>query len=74
MKHIRAQLTTRSAPPGTKDVTPVVHGEWLMDGRRAPREFTERLQGLLEAAKGIAADGMVTEVAVLIYPDAIGKS
>lgn len=73
MGHVRAQLTTRSAPPGTKDVKPVVHGEWVLDGGRAPRDFTEQLQATLEAARRIAREGIVTEVAVLVYPEVMSK-
>lgn len=74
MSRIRAQVTTRSGPPGTKDVPPVVHGEFTMGGGRVSREFVQCLQGCLEAARGVAADGMVTEVAVLVFADALTGS
>ena len=71
MGSIRAQVTTRSGPPGSKDVQPVVHGDHVLGGGRASREFTDQLRGVLEAARALAGEGMVTEVAVLIYPDAL---
>lgn len=71
MAQIRAQITTRSGPPGTKDTPALVQGEFrLHKGRKAP-EFFHRLGEVLEAAAQVAQDGMVTEVAVLVYPDAL---
>lgn len=74
MGRIRAQITTRSGPPGIKDAPTVPHGDWTMDGARPGREFIETLQGCLEAARGVAADGMVTEVSVLVYPELVGRN
>lgn len=74
MGHIRAQITTRSGPPGTADVRPVAHGDFILSGGRAPRGFMGQLRACLEAAKVIAGDGMVTEVAVLIYPELVAGS
>lgn len=74
MKHIRAQVTTRSGPAGTKDAPTRVHGDFMLDGARPSREFSETLATCLEAAREVARDGMVTEVAVMVYPELLGAS
>lgn len=74
MAHIRAQVTTRSGPPGTKDTPTIVHGEFTLDGARPSREFLEVLGSCLEAARGVAQDGMVTEVAVLVFADVLATA
>ena len=66
---IRAQITTRSGPPGTKNAQRVVHGQWRLGGQQVPRDMVTTLQDCLDAARGVARDGMVTEVAVLVYPE-----
>lgn len=72
MGHIRAQITTRSGPPGTTDVRPIAHGDFTLSGGQAPREFMGQLRACLEAARVTAGDGMVTEVAVLVFPELAG--
>lgn len=68
---INAQITSRSGQPGEKNVTPVVHGEYPITAGRLGREFTAQLADVLQAAEFVARDGMVTEVAVLVYDAAL---
>lgn len=73
MSRVTAQITTRSGPAGTKDAPVRVHGEYRLEGRRAPRDFMDTLAACLDAGKGVARDGMVTEVSILIFPDTLAK-
>lgn len=74
MQHIRAQITSRSGPAGTKDAPSVGHGDFLVDPGTRSREFSAQLQDVLEAAAHVATDGMVTEVSILVYHQAFQHS
>lgn len=74
MGQIRAQITSRSGPAGTKDATPIVHGDWPIYSRYVGRELTRQLADVLEAARHVAVDGMVTDISILIYDAALVPS
>lgn len=69
MEVVRAQISTRSGDPGAQDVQPVLHGDWLLPRLGPSREFMEQLRDVMEASRGVALDGKVTEVSVLFYPE-----
>lgn len=74
MKRTAAQVTTRTGPAGTENAPPLVHGTYDLTKRADLAAMRSKLAELMHAAGHVAKDGIVTEVAVLVYdPIAAGE-
>jgi len=69
VNYVRAQITTRSGPPGTQDAPTVVQGDYRLRKGAHQHEFIDAWGQTMELASRAAEVGLVTEIAVLVYPD-----
>jgi hypothetical protein len=70
MRAAHAQVSTRSGRAGTKDARPIVHGTYNLATRGHLALMRTQLADLMHAAQQVAREGIVTEVAVLVYDPA----
>ena len=73
MSKVRVQITSRTGEPGTLDAQVVPHGDYQALSLGMRGEAAVRLLEVLEAALHVAADGLVTDISVLVYPEALRR-